>query len=98
MYEHVLAQPLTVGDDDRLQLAPSPFAVPAVRRRGFLLVLPAAESAPTHRRRRECQWAARRERKSNVFTCRDYGDLRGSRLRSSENPLVDFYKNVKLLF
>ncbi|PFH51872.1 hypothetical protein AMATHDRAFT_141696 [Amanita thiersii Skay4041] len=42
------------------------------------------------------------ERKSNVFTHSEfmttYGDLSKTRLRSGENPLLDFYQNVKFLF
>lgn len=42
------------------------------------------------------------ERKSNVFTHAEfmstYADLSKTRLRSGENPLLDFYKNVKFLF
>ncbi len=42
------------------------------------------------------------ERKSSVFTHSEfmstYADLDRTRLRSGENPLLDFYKNVKFLF
>jgi hypothetical protein len=42
------------------------------------------------------------ERKSNVFTHAEfletYADLSKTRLRNGENPMVDFYKNVKFLF
>ncbi|TFK26216.1 DUF185-domain-containing protein [Coprinopsis marcescibilis] len=42
------------------------------------------------------------ERKSNVFTHAEfletYADLSKTRLRNGENPLLDFYKNVKFLF
>jgi len=42
------------------------------------------------------------ERKSSVFTHSEfmstYADLGMTRLRSGENPLLDFYKNVKFLF
>jgi len=42
------------------------------------------------------------ERKSNVFTHAEfletYGDLDQTRLRNGENPILDFYKNVKFLF
>ncbi|KAF8637594.1 hypothetical protein AX17_002663 [Amanita inopinata Kibby_2008] len=42
------------------------------------------------------------ERKSSVFTHSEfmmtYADLGKTKLRSGENPLVDFYKNVKFLF
>lgn len=42
------------------------------------------------------------ERKSNVFTHAEfmgtYADLAKTRLQNGENPLLDFYKNVKFLF
>ncbi|THU86244.1 DUF185-domain-containing protein [Dendrothele bispora CBS 962.96] len=42
------------------------------------------------------------ERKSSVFTHAEfletYGDLDRTRLRNGENPMLDFYKNVKFLF
>ncbi|KAF5335991.1 hypothetical protein D9611_006342 [Ephemerocybe angulata] len=42
------------------------------------------------------------ERKSNVFTHAEfletYADLSKTRLRNGENPMLDFYKNVKFLF
>ncbi|KAF8074921.1 S-adenosyl-L-methionine-dependent methyltransferase [Lyophyllum atratum] len=42
------------------------------------------------------------ERKSSVFTHSEfmetYGDLNKTRLQNGENPMLDFYKNVKFLF
>ncbi|KAF5355337.1 hypothetical protein D9758_006079 [Tetrapyrgos nigripes] len=42
------------------------------------------------------------ERKSSVFTHAEfletYADLNKTRLRNGENPMLDFYKNVKFLF
>jgi len=42
------------------------------------------------------------QRKSNVFTHAEfletYADLEKTRLRNGENPMLDFYKNVKFLF
>jgi hypothetical protein len=42
------------------------------------------------------------ERKSNVFTHAEfletYADLNKTRLRNGENPMVEFYRNVKFLF
>ncbi|KAG6890018.1 hypothetical protein C0992_003363 [Termitomyces sp. T32_za158] len=42
------------------------------------------------------------ERKSNVFTHSEfmetYAELNRTRLRNGENPMLDFYKNVKFLF
>ncbi|EJD07611.1 DUF185-domain-containing protein [Fomitiporia mediterranea MF3/22] len=42
------------------------------------------------------------ERKSSVFTHKEfmetYADLERTRLRNGENPMLDYYKNVKFLF
>jgi hypothetical protein len=42
------------------------------------------------------------ERKSNVFTHAEfletYADLSNTRVRNGENPMLDFYRNVKFLF
>jgi len=42
------------------------------------------------------------ERKSNVFTHAEfletYADLSKTQLKNGENPMLDFYKNVKFLF
>ena len=106
MYELFLAQPLTVlGDDDRLPLAPLPLATSASllsasasffssyqpqNRRPPVDSVPSASGLPVG------------ERKSNVFTHAEfmetYADLENTRLRSGENPLVDYYKNVEFLF
>ncbi|KIM20204.1 hypothetical protein M408DRAFT_13123 [Serendipita vermifera MAFF 305830] len=42
------------------------------------------------------------QRQSSVYTHREfmekYADLEGTRLQSGENPMLDFYQNVKVLF
>jgi hypothetical protein len=42
------------------------------------------------------------ERKSNVFThaefLQTYADLSKTQLQNGENPMLDFYQNVKFLF
>ncbi|KAI9444494.1 S-adenosyl-L-methionine-dependent methyltransferase [Lactarius indigo] len=103
MYEHVLAQPSTT--DDRLPIGPSPLATSSSSLSagaGFF------SSYQPQNRRTPIDGVASAsglpvgERKSNVFTHAEfmetYADLESTRLRSGENPLVDYYKNVKFLF
>jgi Putative S-adenosyl-L-methionine-dependent methyltransferase len=102
MYEHVLAQP-RVGDD--LPVAPSPLAnsvSPLSIGAGFF------SSYKPQNRRSPIDGVASSsglpvgELKSNVFTHAEfmetYADLELTRLKSGENPLVDYYKNVKFVF
>ena len=103
MYEHVLAQPC--ADDDRLPVGPSPLASsasPLSIGAGFF-----SSYQPQNRRSPADGVASSSglpvgERKSNVFThsvfMETYADLESTRLQSGENPLVDYYKNVKFLF
>jgi Putative S-adenosyl-L-methionine-dependent methyltransferase len=103
MYEHVLAQPR--AGDDRLPVAPSPLASsvsPLSLGAGFF-----SSYQPQNRRSPTDGVASSSglpvgERKSNVFTHAEfmetYADLEHTRLKSGENPLVDYYKNVKFLF
>lgn len=104
MYEHVLAQPST-GDDHHLPIGPSPLASsssPLSAGAGFF-----SSYQPQNRRIPVDGVASASglpvgERKSNVFTHAEfmetYADLESTRLRSGENPIVDYYKNVKFLF
>lgn len=102
MYEHVLAQPRAGGD---LPVAPSPLAnsvSPLSIGAGFF------SSFKPQNRRSPIDGVASSsglpvgELKSNVFTHAEfmetYADLERTRLKSGENPLVDYYKNVKFLF
>jgi hypothetical protein len=105
MYEHVLAQPRTGDDDCLLPVAPSPLAnssSPLSVGAGFF-----SSYQPQNRRTPTDGVASSSglpvgERKSSVFTHAEfmetYADLESTRLRSGENPLVDYYKNVKFLF
>ena len=101
MYEHVLAQLLTVSDDDRMRLALSPFVPSAVRWRGFFSSYQPQNRCPSVDGVTSASGLPVGKRKSNVFTHSefiDYADVENTRLRSGENPLVDYYKNVKFLF
>ncbi|KAI0258931.1 DUF185-domain-containing protein [Gloeopeniophorella convolvens] len=103
MYEHVLAQPR--AGDRAVPSAPSPLASSASSLSagaGFF------SSYQPRNRRVPLDGVASAsglpvgERKSSVFTHAEfmetYADLASTRLRSGENPLVDYYKNVKFLF
>jgi len=105
MYEHVLAQPRTGGEECLLPVAPSPLANSA-----SLLSIGAgffSSHQPQNRRAPTDGVASSSglpvgDRKSSVFTHAEfmetYADLESTRLRNGENPLVDYYKNVKFLF
>ncbi|KAI0047845.1 DUF185-domain-containing protein [Auriscalpium vulgare] len=105
MYEHTLSQPVAsaspTAEDTRLSpLATSASALSAgagffssyhpSNRRSPLDGVSSASGLPVG------------ERKSSVFTHAEfletYADLPKTRLRSGENPMLDFYKNVKFLF
>ncbi|KAH9976078.1 DUF185-domain-containing protein [Russula compacta] len=104
MYEHALSQRCP-ADDDRLPIAPSPLAnsaSPLSVAAGFF-----SSYQPQNRRTPADGVASSSglpvgERKSNVFThaqfMETYADLESTCLQSGENPLVDYYKNVKFLF
>ena len=103
MYEHVLAQPH--ADDDRLPVAPSPLAGSAsplsISADFFSSFQPRNRRTPTDGAASSSGLPVG-ERKSNVFThgefMETYADLENTCLQNGENPLVDYYKNVKFLF
>ncbi|KAH9990919.1 S-adenosyl-L-methionine-dependent methyltransferase [Russula vinacea] len=103
MYEHVLAQPS--ADDDRLPIAPSPLASSAsplsIGADFFSSYQPRNRRTPTDGVA-SASGLPVGERKSNVFThamfMETYADLESTCLQNGENPLVDYYKNVKFLF
>jgi hypothetical protein len=103
MYEHVLAQPR--ADDDCLPVVPSPLASsasPLFMGAGFFSSFqPQNRHTPTDGVASSSGLPVG-ERKSNVFThavfMETYADLESTRLQNGENPLVDYYKNVKFLF
>ena len=103
MYEHVLAEtpPRALGRDPRI----TPFSASGDAlalgagffssyhpkdRRPWVDGLPSASGLPVG------------ERKSQVFTHAEfmetYADLEETRLQNGENPMVDYYQNVKFLF
>ena len=105
MYEHVLAQPLPAGDADARPARVTPLSTTASpleagpgffssyhpkTRRTPVDGVPSSSGLPVG------------ERKSAVYTHAEfmetYADVRRTRLRSGENPLLDTYKNVKFLF
>ena len=110
MYEHVLSRPIISAEDIHstdLPLPP-PRASPLLSTASPLAL--GAEfftSRPRNRRSPldgivSSNGLPVGEHKSSVFTheefMRTYADLDKTRLKSGENPLLDFYKNVKYLF
>ena len=103
MYEHVLAQPHV--DDDRLPIAPSPLAGSAsplsIGADFFSSYRPQNRRTPIDGVGSSSGLPVG-ERKSSVFTHAEfmetYADLESTCLQNGENPLVDYYKNVKFLF
>lgn len=110
MYEHVLSRPAPAnGGRSALDLPPPPprptplwhsvsplalgaefFSAHPPNRRSPLDGVASASGLPVG------------ERKSSVFThtefMQTYADVEKTRLKNGENPLLDFYKNVKFLF
>lgn len=101
MYEHVLSQPLSsTGDHARA----SPIAIgsaPAIGANFFTSRHPSTRRQPL-----EGVVSASGlpvgEHKSSVYSHAEfletYADLSQTTLRNGENPMIDFYKNVKFLF
>ncbi|KAJ7066234.1 S-adenosyl-L-methionine-dependent methyltransferase [Mycena amicta] len=98
MYEHILAEPVDVAVDADADATSKPSSLgadffssyhPSNRRRPIEGVA-SASGLPVG------------ERKSSVFThaqfLNTYGDVDKTRLRNGENPMVEFYQNVKFLF
>ncbi|KAI0056040.1 DUF185-domain-containing protein [Artomyces pyxidatus] len=105
MYEHMLAQPLGQADITPVPTRLSPLASSASALstgEGFF-----SSYLPPNRRPPVDGVASASglpvgERKSSVFTHAEfletYADVSSTRLKNGENPLLDFYKNVKFLF
>jgi hypothetical protein len=110
MYEHTLSQPLPelshASDDD----SPHQTRISPLTTSASLLSLGSdffSSHQPSSRRRPLDGIASASglpvgERKSSVFThaefMQTYAELDRTRLRNGENPMLDFYKNVKFLF
>ncbi|KAJ7019461.1 S-adenosyl-L-methionine-dependent methyltransferase [Mycena alexandri] len=103
MYEHVLAQPADDdARDDGARL--SPLTGPVGRGLGADHF---SSYHPSNRRRpvdgvTSASGLPVGERKSSVFThaqfLSTYADLQQTRLKNGENPMLEFYQNVKFLF
>lgn len=103
MYEHVLTEPRSGDGADSGRPTPLATSVsPLSAGAGFF-----SSYHPATRRRPVDGVASASglpvgERKSSVFTHAEfmgtYADLARTRLRSGENPMLEFYQNVKFLF
>lgn len=106
IYEETLAQPVGLADCDVHAFAarPNPLTPHGAMSfgKGFF-----SSYQPSNRRKpvdgvNSASGLPVGERKSNVFTHAEfletYADLDRTRLRNGENPMVDFYQNVKVLF
>ncbi|KAJ7509673.1 S-adenosyl-L-methionine-dependent methyltransferase [Mycena galericulata] len=105
MYEHTLAQPAEaeVEADSRVRLMPLTDSAGAASLGADYF----SSYHPSNRRRpvdgvKSASGLPVGERKSSVFThaqfLTTYADLRYTRLKSGENPMLEFYQNVKFLF
>jgi len=104
MYEYMLAQPCASHLDDSLP-RPTPLSstsTPFSTGSSFFSSYhPSNRRAPLDGLRSASELPVG-ERKSSVFShsqfLNTYAELEKTRLRNGENPLLDFYKNVKFLF
>ncbi|TFK39916.1 S-adenosyl-L-methionine-dependent methyltransferase [Crucibulum laeve] len=108
MYEHVLSQPQPIAQPNHDPLIPTR-STPLTSTTTPLSIGSDFFSSyhPSNRRRpldgvSSASGLPVGERKSSVFTHSEfletYADLSKTRLRNGENPMLDFYKNVKFLF
>lgn len=96
MYEHIIAQPRGSAE-----VTASPLRTSVIGADFFSSYVPSNRRTP-----RDGVVSASGlpvgERKSSVFTHAEfletYADLSKTRLRNGENPMLDFYQNVKFLF
>ena len=106
MYEHILSQPISgASQDTSCPSWASPLSVNsasvALGQDFFFSHRPSDRRAPQDGVSSSTGLPVG-ERKSNVFTHAEfmstYADLGKTRLRNGDNPLLDFYQNVKFLF
>ncbi|TCD69130.1 hypothetical protein EIP91_008606 [Steccherinum ochraceum] len=105
MYEDVLSQPTSLSDSEDVGPRASPLAGGAsplsVGSGFFSSYHPKNRRTPTDGVTSSSGLPVG-ERKSSVFTHAEfmdtYADLARTRLANGENPMVDYYKNVKFLF
>lgn len=106
MYEHVLSQPLALSPsevDNLSRASPLTTSTSSLSMGADFF----SSRHPSNRRMPLDGVASASglpvgEHKSNVYSHAEfletYGNLEKTRLRSGENPILDFYKNVKFLF
>ncbi|KAI0308914.1 DUF185-domain-containing protein [Amylostereum chailletii] len=102
MYEHVLAQPLGEEVEDTrvspLTMSASALSLGA----NFFSSYHPGNRRPPVDGMASASGLPVGERKSSVFTHAEfmetYADLSATRLKNGDNPLLDYYKNVKFLF
>jgi len=105
MYEYMLAQPCASTLDDLALPRPTPLSSTSspfsTGSSFFSSYHPSNRRAPLDGLRSASELPVG-ERKSSVFShsqfLNTYAELEKTRLRNGENPLLDFYKNVKFLF
>ena len=104
MYEHILSQP-----DPSAMDSSSPRALPSNNNASSLSIGTDFFSSyhPLNRRAKvegvvSASGLPVGERESNVFTHAEfldtYADLSRTRLKNGENPMLEYYQNVKFLF
>jgi hypothetical protein len=108
IYEYVLSQPLPSGRGSSAADLPPPRISPLANSVSPLALGAEFFSSHPRDRRKPSDGVVSSSglpvgpRKSNVFTHAEfmetYADLDMTKLKSGENPLLDFYKNVKFLF
>nr|VWO97449.1 PvdL [Ganoderma boninense] len=102
MYEHILAQPLRTADGAPRLTPLSTTASPLAEGNSFFSSYQPKTRRPPMDGVASSSGLPVGERKSQVYTHQEfmetYADVRRTRLRSGENPLLDTYKNVKMLF
>lgn len=103
MYEFTLSQPLPSSEDDASRISPLAATSTSVSLGSDFF----NSYQPPNRRRpidgvTSASGLPIGERKSSVFSHSQflvtYAELGKTRLRNGENPMLDFYKNVKFLF
>ena len=104
MYEHILSQPDPSGTMDR----PSPCVLPSGDTSSSSIGADFFSSHHPLNRRPKVEGVVSAsglpvgERKSGVFShaefLRTYADLPRTRLKNGENPMLEYYQNVKFLF
>jgi len=105
MYEYMLAQPLSQTEASSSETRLSPLATSASTLSagsGFFSSYHPKNRRPPVDGMTSASGLPVGERKSSVFTHAEflgtYADLSKTRFKNGENPILDYYKNVKFLF